>query len=203
MNDGGLATAIFAAMILIIAAGLLVGFLLSRTIARHFGWGGTKRTVTSLGLALIGIGGGILVVIATFYESTWAPPPQITFNAPAGFSHKWVILLEDKSAERQLAWQGIEVPFFGKKTAIDIPPQGIVRLRSLENLVGRMDINARWSDGLAATAQAGGMAPKSARAVSYRAFNRVQRGSSVEEEPPFGDDDAFGAYIITRERGAR
>jgi hypothetical protein len=203
MNDSGLALAIFIGMILIVLTGLLLGMLLGGIVSRALGWSGTKRWLASLGLGALGIGGGVLAVIATFYESTWAPPPEVTFNAPPGFAHEWVILLEDQSVSNRLPWQGVEMPFFGKRTQIDVPPSGIVRLHDLGGLDGRMDIKARWNDGSSSTGQAGGPAPQATGATSHRAFNRVKSEGGAQEDPPFGNAAALGDYIAARERGPR
>jgi hypothetical protein len=203
MSEDGLASAIFAAMILIILAGLMLGFLLGRKAADRIGWSGNKRTAMGVIVGALGIGGGLLAVIATFYESSWDPPPQVTFNAPPGFSHTWVIVLEDPSAARQLVWQGIEMPFFGKKTVIDVPPSGIVRVKKLDGLSGRVDINAQWSDGSASTGQGGGPAPKSSGAISFSSFNKVTSAGEALPDPPFGDKEALGSYIAARENAPK
>jgi hypothetical protein len=203
MQGDGLALAILIGMILIVGAGLLVGVLLSRLLARRFGWSGSKRLWASLGLGALGIGAGALAVIATFFESTWAPPPLVALNAPQGFTHSWVIVLQDPATPNALSWQGVEMPFRGKSTAIDVPPSGIVRVRDLGGLRGRADITVRWNDGASNTGQAGGPAPKSTGATAFGAFNRVKGEGAAQDEPPFGDDAALGAYIAARERAAR
>ncbi len=199
MQGDGLAQAILIGMALIIAAGLGVGLLLSRMLAHRFGWSGSKRVSAGLGLGALGIGAGALAVIATFYESTWDPPPLLTLNAPPGFTHTWVIVLEDPAASQALSWQGVALPFLGKRTALDVPPSGIVRVRDLGELRGRADIDARWNDGSSSTGQAGGPAPKSTGANIFGAFNRVKGESAAQDEPPFGDEVALGAYIAARE----
>jgi hypothetical protein len=200
MNGNGLAVLIIAAMILITFGGLLLGALLGRTVARNRGWSAAKQTVVSAGLAALGVGGGVLVVFATFYESTWAPPPQVTFTPAAEFSQSWVIILEDPSSTNRLVWQGLEVPFFGKRTAVRVPPGGIVRVHSFGDLSGRADTSALWSDGASSTSQAAGLAPKSSNARYFIAFNRETPASRGQAEPPFVDGDALGAYIAARER---
>ena len=166
-----------------------------------------KKTLADVvGLGVLGVGCGMLVMIATFYESTWAPPPQVTFNAPPGFAATWVIMLEDPTVSTQLTWQGRELPFSGKRTSIDVPLSGIVRVKSLGALSGRVDTTVTWSDGSTSTGQGGGPAPRSTGAVSFSAFNRAKVGASDDTgqaDPPFGDTEALGAYIAARERGAR
>ena len=206
MNDNPLAWAIVGAMVLIVLTGLVLGLVLGRAATNSLGWSGAKKYSVMLGLGALGVGCGMLVMIATFFESTWAPPPQVTFNAPPGFAEKWVIMLEDPAVSTQLNWQGRELPFSGKRTSIDVPLSGIVRVKSFGALGGRVDTTVKWSDGSTSTGQGGGPAPKSTGAVSYSAFNRAKAGDSGDTgqaDPPFGDADALGAYIAARERGAR
>jgi hypothetical protein len=198
---GNLALVIFIVMILIVLGGLLLGVLLSRSLARSLGWSGAKRSLTMLGLGAIGVGGGVLVVIATFFEQTWAPPPQVTFNVPPGFTQHWVILLEDRLSSTQLVWEGVEMPFFGKKTVIDVPPSGIVRVRDLSVFYGLVE--TLWNDGSYSDFRSSGPAPESTGATRYSAFNRVKAGGkALGEVPRFPDGAALGAYIAARERGA-
>jgi hypothetical protein len=201
---GGLALALFIVKTLIVLGGFLLGVLLSRILARSLGWSGDKRLL-DLGLGSIGVGCGVLFVIASFYQSTWAPPPQVEFTMPPGFTHNWVILLEDRTGSVQPVWEGVEIPFFGKRTAIDVPPSGVVRVRDLSGLRGPSgDVNVQWSDGpwRGYSGYAGGAAPKSTGATGFRAFRRGKRDREAQEEPPFGNDAAFGAYVAARERGA-
>jgi hypothetical protein len=203
MNEDGLATAIFVGMVLFVLAGSLAGFLLGRILASSLGWSGAKRMSSSLGLGALGVGCGVLAVIATFYESIWAPPPQVMLNVSSGFTKFWVIVLEDQAVSRPIIWQGAEIPFFGKKTVIEVPPSGIVRVRDLSGLSGRVDINARWSDGSRSTSQAGGPAPKSTGANIFVAFSRDHADGATRDEPPFGNSVELGAYIDAQERGAQ
>jgi hypothetical protein len=198
--DSGLALAIGILMILIVLGGLLSGVLLGRILARRSGWSGSKLLFATLGLGAIGAGVGVLVVIANFREDIWAPRRQVTFNAPLGFTQDWVILLEDRNSSVQLAWEGVEIPFFGKKTVIDIPASGIVRMRDLSGLRGRPGIKVLWSDGSCNNGNAHGPAPKSAGAAYYSAFNRV--AADCEAHPHLPDGAALGAHIAARERGA-
>jgi hypothetical protein len=198
--DTGLAQAIGILLILIVLGGLLLGVLLGRSLARRLGWSGAKMLLATLGLGAIGVVGGVLVVIATFRQDIWAPPRQVTFNAPPGFTQDWVILLQDRRlGSTQLVWQGVEIPFVGKKTVIDVPPSGIVRVRDLSELRGPPGIRVLWSDGSCHNGQAHGPAPRSTGATSYSAFNRVE--ADCRAHPPFLDDEALGAYIALRERG--
>jgi hypothetical protein len=201
MNDQGLAMAIFGAMALMVLAGLFLGYLLSRFLGRRFGWSRTKRSGASVVFAAIGLGAGALAVTATFYESTWSPPPQVRFVVPQGFVHNWVFVLEDPNAPQQLNWRGIEVPFLGKSATLEVPLNGIVRVRELGDLGGRMDITAQWSDGSQTYSLSGGPAPAATKATAFVAFDRNSTTDSRQAAPPFGDEVALGNYILQREGG--
>jgi hypothetical protein len=202
MPDSGLAQFIAISEIVIVLGGVLLAVLLSRILARRLGWSGAKFLLATLAFCVIGFGGGVLAVIATFYEDTWAPRPEVTFKVPPGFTQYWVILLEDRSSSVQLVWTGVEIPFFGKKTLIEVPSSGIVRLRDLNMICCRPRVV--WSDGKITTSGGGsGPAPESTGATHFVIFNRVDPGSSPDPErdyPP--KDEALGAYIAERERGA-
>ena len=202
MPDEGLARAIGILMILIVLGGLLSGGLLGRILARHLGWSGAERLLAVVGLGAIGVGAGVLVVIANFRQDIWAPSPQVVINVPPGFTQDWVILLEDRQGSVQLVWKGVEIPFFGKKTVIDAPSSGIVRVRDLSGIGGRGGIRVLWSDGSYHSGLSGGPAPKSTGATSYSAFSRVSSRLDMPPHLPFGDAE-FGAYIAARERDAQ
>ena len=201
MSGDGMAAAIAVAMALIILGGILAGVFIGRSVARR--WSGINGTVAGLIFGVVGLGGGLLAVVATFYESTWSPPPQITFGTPPGFSKSWVIVLEDPAAATDLVWTGWEVPFKGKTAVVAVPAHGVVRLRSLAGVSGRVDTTVVWSDGSSSTGQGGGPAPKSTRAVSFSAYNRVSQQENAAADPPFGDSEALGAYIAALEREGR
>jgi len=75
---------------------------------------GAELSLATLALGGIGIG-GVLAVIATFYEDTWAPPPEVTFNVPPDFTQAWVILLEDVPAPFNLCGLASRYPFSGRR----------------------------------------------------------------------------------------
>jgi hypothetical protein len=200
-RDGELALAIGIVMILIVLGGLLLGVLLSRVMGRRLGWSSDKLLLIALGLGAIGGGGGLLVVMPTFYEDTWAPPPQVTLNVPPGFKQDWLILLEDPNASTQLLWEGVEIPFFGQRTSIDVPASGIVRVRDLSELRRPGPETIQWSDGSCNSGYSGGLAPESTGAIRYLAFERLEQDCDSPHSPlPYGE--ALAAYIAARERGA-
>lgn len=199
---GALAAVILGAMILILLAGFGIGFFLGRVIAGRFGWQSGKRTLAALGMGATGLCIGALIVIATFFESTWSPPPMIRFDVPPGFAPHWVILLEDRTASATIAWRGKELPFSGKSAAIRVPRSGVVRVRDLGEIAGRGDIRTHWSDGARSIGFAGGPAPKASGATFYSAFDRDGPRAARSEAPPFGDEAALAAYVAARERGS-
>jgi hypothetical protein len=201
MAETGMALAIFAAMAAIVTIGLAVGYVLSRGVTRGRSWSGPCRAVAVVAFGALGVAGGVLVVIATFFETTWAPPPRVQFNTPPGFTHTWVFLLEDPSSANRLMWQGIEAPFFGKRTTIDVPMTGIMRVKSLNGISGRVDIDARWNDGSYSTGQGGGPGPKATGATTVSSFNWVN--GKDKDDPPSMDRDVLGAYIMAREQAAK
>ncbi|MGH6613826.1 hypothetical protein [Sphingomonas sp.] len=197
---GALAAVIFGAMILILLAGFGIGFFLGRFIAGRLGWRDCKRALAALGTGAAGLCIGALIVIATFFESTWSPPPMIRFDVPPGFAPHWVILLEDHNAPTAVAWQGVELPFSGKSAVIRVPRSGVVRVRDLSEIAGRGDIRAQWSDGARNRGLASGPAPRGSGATLFSAFERNGPNAPGNEDPPFIDEAALAAYIAARER---
>lgn len=66
---------------------------------------------------------------ATFYESSFSPPPELRLTAPAGFDAPWVVLLEDPRG-RTLVWDESALPFMTTTAELALPPSGVVRIRS-------------------------------------------------------------------------
>lgn len=199
MNEQGLASLIFGAMAFIVVAGLLAGYFLGSILLRTFGWIGTRYAIVKIGLVALGGVAGVMGVVATFYESSWDPPPQITFVVSPGFKGNWVILLEDPASSQQLVWQGLDLPFSGKSTTLNATSNGILRFQDLGYLRGRVDIKVEWSDGVPSVGQAGGPAPQSTGAILFSAFNRVAKNEPALADPPFGQSEALAAYILARE----
>jgi hypothetical protein len=180
---GGLAIVIGLVMAAIVAAGLVTAVLLGRLLARrlNLSTGGTALTIVALGLA--GLGAGGLIIAATFFESTFSPPPTVRFNLPAGFAHKWVILLEDPTATRELPWRGFEGPFSGVRANVEVPASGVIRLRDFGRMSGRADSVMVWSDGSDTTGGASGPAPAGLNATSYMMFERGDKYDPPSQAP--------------------
>ena len=182
-GDGmsGLALAITLAICGIIATGLLLFFFIGRNLGRRFNLGHGGRLLTGIVGAVLGLGLGLLAVTATFYESQWMPPPQVTFKLPAEFTHRWVFLLEDPSSRNELIWHGSEwLPFQGMTTETDMPANGVLRVRSLGPLSGRADASVIWSDGAVMQGAGGGPGMQELEASAYAVF---QHGEGTDSFP--------------------
>lgn len=196
---GGLALAILVVIGAIILAGLGIAIVLGRLLARRLklSSGGTALTIAALGLAGLGI--GAVVVAATFFETTFSPPPTLRFNLPSGFAHKWVILLEDTSAPREIVWRGFEGPFSGVSAEIDVPANGVLRVRGFGRMSGRADSVTLWSDGSDTRGGASGPAPAGLNASTYMALERGDRYEAPSTDFPTSDEAALVDYVRKRE----
>ncbi len=211
---GGLMLWIFSAIIGMVAltAG---GFV---WVSRHLSRGqpnGVRAAIT-LGALLLGLGAGAAWATATFFESTWSPPPKVMLNLPPGFAHRAVILLEQPSAPRQLQWSGANAPFTGKSVALDVPPSGVIRVRSLGDLAGG-DFTAEVTQGMQVTGSGSGPADTALDASNYLFVRLEKSGSDGAPVPsdspgsPRGELDevtlsnpgGFTAYVKAREKTAQ
>lgn len=200
---GGLAMAIFGATIAFVVGGFLLAFLLGRWLGKYLGWSTGRRTSAALLLGFVGLCAGALAVFATFYEATWAPPPELRLNVPGGFAHRDVFILEDSGSAKDIAWMGREMPFFGKHATIDVTTSGIVRVRNLGAIAGRGDARVLWNDSSESSSVGGGPAPVSTGAGQYIVVLRPAMPADENAGPPLHDFEALGAYIMKRESGAR
>lgn len=196
---GGLAVAIVAAMVAMVAGGFAIAFVLGRALARRAGAGSGTGWLIAGGIGLAGAALGLLAVTATFFESTWAPPPAIALNLPADYRHETIILLEDPKAAAVLIWRGRELPFMGRSTSLDVPANGVARVQALGPLAGRGDATVKWSDGSTTMGFAGGPAPPSIGASTYAIFYR----GAPSDDLAFHDPEKLGAYISAREAGRK
>ena len=161
---GGMALAILIAMLLMLAVGFGVAFMIGRGIARKLGG---KAGLWGLGAGLGGIGLAALAITATFYESSWSPPPRLELRVPAGYAHDWTIILEDRTAPRSLNWSSSALPFVQCKATLNIPASGVVRVKSLGKAGGTINLDVRWSDGAWYSSIGGGPAPAETGAQTY------------------------------------
>lgn len=190
---GGLAAAIFAAMAFMLLAGFAVLFWVARAVARARGWSGAKARNAGLLGGLAGLGFGMLAVAATFFESSWMPPPRLDFVTPPGYAHEWTILLEDPRAAAKLNWQGPGLPFTQRHASVSVPSSGIMRVQSFGEALGRGDLAVGWGDGSPHTGSGMGPAPASTGANYYIAVNRGGPATVL----PY--DKALGQMIAQRE----
>lgn len=198
---GGLAMAIFIVMLAMVAGGFAILFLIGRAIGRRMGLSRGRRVALGIVSGVGGILLGLLAVAATFFESSWAPPPALTVVIPPGFEHRWVILLEDPRAPTRVEWRGAELPFQGRSATLAVPPSGIMRVQSLVTMAGRGDLQVSWSDGSSATGVGGGPVPLGLGATNYVALLRGEPVPGDAEEPPWHDQTKMAEYFKQREAG--
>jgi hypothetical protein len=196
-GSSGLSTAILLAMVLIVTVAVGGAVWLARNRGTARGWSSAKMSGI-VGLAiLMGLVAGGGAVSATFFESSWSPPPQLELQVPPGYDQTFTILLEDPKASGTLDWTGSTLPFAGQSAAIEVPASGIVRVPSFGAAEGRGDLNVIWSDGVATQGVGGGPAPLGSRANSYILLVRPGSGNTIAAPPSGG---ALAKEIASRER---
>ncbi len=196
-GDGlnGLAVVILVAcLVLLIVPAALIYWIVQKTAKGKSS--SSRALLTFFGIAG-GLGIGMLAVTATFFESTWSPPPQLAVKLPKNFKHEWIILLENPSAATTLNWQGYDLPFTSKRTEIDVPSSGVLSLKSLDGLAGA-PFTVISSSGEQSIGMGGGPGPKELGATAYLGFVRPGVTQTTMPDPPSGDDDTFVAYIRAR-----
>ncbi len=190
---GGMAAAIVAAMAFMLLGGMALLFWIGRTVARARGWDRTRARNAGVFGGLVGLGLGALAVAATFFESSWSPPPRLDLNVASNYAQPWTILLEDPRAAATLDFEGSGLPFTQRHASLAVPHNGIVRVRSFGEAMGRADLVVRWSDGSAQSGSGMGPAPASTGA---KYFIAVDRGGPPKMLP---SDDALARLIAARE----
>ena len=198
-GEDGLALAITIAIVAMVAIGFASCFAVGRLLGRRLRLGRDASLLVGLAGGLIGIALGGCAVAATFYETLWAPPPHIQFDLPAGFERQWVILLEDPATRRSLTWHGFHAPFHGISAKLAVPPGGVVRVKSLEEVAGLGDTTIEWSDGASAVGFAGGSAPAALHARRFVAYQRQRGAAPADDILP--DGDALTAYVLAHGGG--
>lgn len=129
---GGLAVAIGLAML----AMLIVPVVVLVLIAKRFG------AVPMIAALVLGLVVGVLAISATFFEDSWSPPMRVVLE---GQTNEAVIVVVADENAAPLVITGSDLPFMEKKTVIQVPPNGLVRVKSLEPLYGQ-NLNARRGD---------------------------------------------------------
>jgi hypothetical protein len=197
-GDGasGLAIAIGICMILLVLGGVALFALLGRALTRKLP--PTRRRLVLVLMALAGAGLGWMLVMATFYESSWAPPPRLSLATPAGFDAPFVILLEDPRAPGTVEWRDSVLPFTAATAEISVPRTGIVRVRDFGLMAGHADLGIVWPDGTQGFGAGGGPGPPGTGARSYMIIARP--GAPPSDGLEFVEPAALTAYIAQRER---
>ena len=189
MGDGenGLALAIFVGVAAMLAGGFALFFALGWSLSRH------RRALVGLGAGLLGTVLGGCLVAATFFEDSWTPPPRLRLDVPAGFAPQWVVLIEAPAAPRSLAWRGFHAPFHGISAELQVPPGGVIRVRSLAEIAGRGGTTVEWSDGASMVGFTGGTAPAGLGGRPFVAYQRQLGAAAADEVLP--DGEALTAYV--------
>jgi len=97
-QGNGLALAILIVMVLMVLGGVALFAFAGRLLARKLA--PPRRRLVMVPMALAGAGLGWLLVIWTFYQSSWSPPPRLHLATAPGFDAPVVIFLKDPRAPR-------------------------------------------------------------------------------------------------------
>ena len=92
-QGNGLAMAIGIVMLLIILGCAFLMWLFARFLTRKVS--PKRRGLVTALLTAAGLGIGWMVMTATFYESSFDPPPELRLTAAPGMDARWVVLLEE------------------------------------------------------------------------------------------------------------
>jgi len=191
------------AMALLVGAAVVGGPV---AVAILFFWSGRslsrRRGATAAGAWRIGVIAGALggllggaATIATVRPDIWMPDPEIRLALQEGSDPAWIVLLESPASDRSLRWRGWPMPFRGVNTTLNVPANGIVRVRSLDR-IGR---GARivWPDGAGPVSTHRGPAPRGIGANSFAAWSR-HPGAEARDDIPL---DEPGLLAWFRRRG--
>jgi hypothetical protein len=197
---GGLVVAIiFAGMGMLVLPAVSLAWLIQKVPAIK---ASRYRNLAGVAGGALGAVIGAAWVTATFYETTWAPPPKVVLNLPANFKHASVIFLEKPNLSLQLQWTGYQLPYMSKQTVVDVPPSGVVNVRSLQGLASE-SFNASTQDGRSVNGWGSGPGPSEIGAHRYIHMHLQSAGmhdaQTDPSEPVFADSKAFAAYIQKRE----
>jgi hypothetical protein len=186
-------------MLLIILGCAFLMWLFARFLTRKVS--PKRRGLVTALLTAAGLGIGWMVVTATFYESSFDPPPELRLTAAPGMDARWVVLLEDPRGQ-ELTWNEGTLPFAATTAELTVPPSGIVRMRSFGPMNGRMDVGISWSRGPAAMGAGGGPGPPGSGASAYMILPHPDHMNSTADYPP-PSEAALAAYIAEREARRR
>lgn len=198
-QGNGLSTVLGIIMILMVLGAVALFALIGRALTRKLA--PPRRHLVTLLVALVGAGLGWLLVIATFYESTLWPPPQLSLAIPPGFDAPVVILLEEPRAGQTLEWRGGALPFTAPAAAIGVPRSGIVRVRNFGPIGVGTYFEVIWSDGRRGFLVASGnRGPPGTGATAYHILDARRDAPLPGAFQTYDDGSAIGAYIEQRER---
>jgi hypothetical protein len=193
-HAGGLALAIAIIMLLMVVGGVALFFFVARALTRNLA--PRRRLLVTLLMTLVGTGLACLLVMATFYESSWSPPPRLhLLTAPA--SGGPIVILEDPGASGTMIWRGGWLPFTAATAEISVPPSGILRVRSFGSGPMNAMMAATWPDGRVSPGTGGGPGPPGTGANAYLVIERPDApypGVLMSAEPP-----AVAAYVAEHE----
>ena len=192
---GGLALAILIVMVLIVVGAVALFFLVARRLTRNLA-PSRRRLVVGL-MILAGAGAGWMAVMATFYESSFSPPPRLHLVTAPGFDAPAVVFLEDPRAPAAVEWQDSWLPFTAATATVEVPPSGIVRVRGFGLMAGRADLDVIWSSGMQGWGAGGGPGPHSLGANAYLVTGRPDVPPG--EEAQFTGEADVAAYVAERE----
>jgi len=196
---GGLAAAISLASLCILVVPALLGAVAGYFALRRWNRGVVGAVVG----ALLGAVGGYIAVMATFYESTFDPPVEITFEVPAGFHHDDVVLVEDPTAP-EIPWTGVDMPFRSRSARLPVPLGGVVRVRSIDELAGG-DRRARLASGVESRGFVEQPTPPGMPQGTLLVFSFAPFDARHEPELPieFGDDPMTLSQILLARESER
>jgi hypothetical protein len=194
-HAGGLALAILIAMVLIVLGAVALFFLVARRLTRNLA--PPRRNLVVGLMVLVGAGAGWMVMMATFFEESFSPPPLLRLAIAPGFDAPAAIILEDPRASRTMETRGGWLPFSATTADVDVPPSGIVRVRSFGAMGGHANLDTVWSDGMTSFGAWSGPGPPGTGATAYMVIERHDSpagGDLQMAEPP-----ALAAYVAQRE----
>lgn len=133
--DSGLALAILIGMGLMVLTPALVLGLVGLAVGRRRDSAGAFGGIGFVVGALI----GLLGVVLTFYEDTFAP--ELVLEVSEGLAHEDIFVVEDPAASQGLRWNVVRT-----EARLTFPDTGVARVRDLEDFVGG-PLEARLTSG--------------------------------------------------------
>ncbi len=133
--DSGLAMAILIGMALMVITPALALGLVGLAVGRRRDAAGAFGGIGFVVGALI----GLLGVVVTFYEDTFAP--ELVLEVPEDLAHEDIFIVEDPTASQVLRWNAVQT-----EARLTVPKTGVARVRDLEDFVGG-PLEARLTSG--------------------------------------------------------